>query len=205
MRSVAPRRWRRMFISSDDARSAISSSEMMALVISVSIWRRETSPWALLFSRGVFSRSVSSAARAERAAASRLATVSRAFGDRVAPFSAREMEARTSSKATRGEAPRYCKMTVASSVSCCHISISGRLQEGVRLMHSSAPMGVRALDASRSRIFVNSRTRRVLSFIITSSSGCLRRAGTLSLHPARALPWTREGLSALSTPISRLG
>ena len=92
--------------------------------------------------------------------------VSSALGDSVAPFSAREMDTRTSSKATRGEPPRYCRITVASSVSACQASISGRLQEGTRAMQSSAPIGVRALEARRSRILVNSRTRKVLSFII---------------------------------------
>ena len=161
------------------------------MVISCSIWRRETSPWALALSRGVLSRSVSRAFRALRAAASKLATVSSALGDSVAPFSAREIEARTSSKATRGEEPRYCNMTVASSVSACHISISGRLQEGTSSMQRSAPMGVSALEARRSRILVNSRTRRVLSFIITIILGGLRRPGRCP-GPAKGLRPSRH-------------
>ena len=120
MRSVAPRRWRRMFISSALARSAISSSERIASVMSCSRCLSVQSPSAFWRRRGVLSRSVTSASRAVREARSSSATESSALGDSVAPLSARARKGRTSWKAIIGCPPMYCKTTAASSVSCCH-------------------------------------------------------------------------------------
>ena len=86
-RSVAPRRWRRILASSTEARSAISSSEIMAVVMSSSRLRKEPSSPAFSFRRGVFSRSVTRAARAVRQARMSPAISSSALGDRVAPLS----------------------------------------------------------------------------------------------------------------------
>ena len=57
-------------------------------------------------------------------------------------------------------------MTVASSVSACIRWISVILLDGTSASQRSRPMSVMALLARRSRILVNSSTRKVLSFII---------------------------------------
>ena len=105
IRSWAPRRWRRMFISSEEARSAISSSEMIASVMSFSRFRAVNRPSARARRIGVFSRSVTSASRAAREARSISATFSSVPAVSVPPFSHVDSAWRTSGNAAIGCPP----------------------------------------------------------------------------------------------------
>ena len=105
-RSLACRMWRRISASAGLAWSLISSSLMMASVMAVSSWRKVCKWLARPVTRGVFSRSVTSALRAARAAVRLRAMSSSARGDRLAPFSAIERLGRTSLNSTSGLPPR---------------------------------------------------------------------------------------------------
>ena len=165
IRSCAPRRCRRMFISSLLARSAISSSEMIASVMSFSMFLAVNSPSARLRRIGVFSRSVTSASRAARLARSSPAMFSSMPALRLPPFSQIASAGRISGNSVIGCPPVYCRITAASSVSACAARTEGRSQKGSSVRHRSLPAAVSAPSASISRIRVNSSTRSVLSFI----------------------------------------
>ena len=156
-----------MFISSEDARSAISSSLRMASVMSRSTFRASVSVSALPRSSGVFSLSVISASLAARLARSSPATSRSIRGLRVPPFSHTSRACRASGKSVSGCPPTYCRMTAASSVSRCAWSISKSVSKGTRARHFSAPGAVRAPSASISLTRVNSSTRSVLSVIMS--------------------------------------
>ena len=166
IRSWAPRRCRRMFISSLLARSAISSSLIIASVISFSMFRAVNRPSAFARRIGVFSRSVTRASRAARLARSSSATLSSMPVLRLPPFSQITSAGRMSGKAVMGCPPVYCRITAASSVSAWRAVTSWMSSEGARARHFSAPLSVSAPSASISRILVNSSTRSVLSLII---------------------------------------
>ena len=96
-----------MSASVEEAWSEISSSEMIASVMSRSTFSRLESPSAFACSRGVVSRLVQRASLAAREARSMPATASSARGASTAPFSAREREGLTSSKESSGLPPVY--------------------------------------------------------------------------------------------------